>query len=301
MPPRKTSWRPSTRGSFPATSLFVPTETDLDVGNTYPSLDGHQMSEALLWLGKVEVVKSNWDYVRSFQRPNGHLPLAILPSLAGQPIGSGDAQATVDANGGLYKHWVPGNPLAALASPTFIQNADVIYRHTLDRGWLEAQIDSVNRAADYLTTLTTPEGIVRGAGYYVERPTRIDSDGVAQCYAVDAFRRAAALNRVLGQEAAAVRYGRMAERIRFALHHGVLERHPFRGVPPPDARPHHLARSDGRRLGRAGDRRCTARATGDLVASASRGNRLLLRRHADRHQHASTDVRGLGILASRSP
>jgi hypothetical protein len=182
-------------------------------GNTYPSLDGNQMSEALLWLGEVEVVKSNWDYVRSFQRPNGHLPLAILPSLAGQSIGSAEAQATVDANGGLYKHWVPGNPLAALASPTFIQNADVIYRHTLDRGWLEAQIGSVNRAADYLATLTTPEGIVRGAGYYIERPTRIDSDGVAQCYAVDAFRRAAALNRVLGQESAAVRYGRMAERI----------------------------------------------------------------------------------------
>jgi len=119
----------------------------------------------------------------------------------------------VDSNGGLYQHWVPGNPLAALASPTFIQNADVIYRHTLDRGWLEAQIDSVNLAADYLDTLTTPEGIVRGAGYYIERPTRIESDGVAQCHAVDAFRRAAALNRVLGQETAAVRYQRMADRI----------------------------------------------------------------------------------------
>ena len=71
----------------------------------------------------------------------------------------------------------------------------------------------MNLAADYLTTLTTPEGIVRGAGYYVERPTRIESDGVAQCHAVDAFRRAAALNRVLDQETAAVGYERMADRI----------------------------------------------------------------------------------------
>lgn len=182
-------------------------------GFTYPSLDGHQMTEALLWLGEVATVKLNWDYVRSFQKPDGHLPLAILPPLAGQPIGPAGTQATVDANGGLYTHWVPGNPLAALASPTYIQNADVIYRHTLDRDWLEKQIDSVNLAADFMATLTTPEGMVRGAGYYVERPTRIASDGVAQCHAFDAFRRVAALNRVLGKEETALRYEELASRI----------------------------------------------------------------------------------------
>jgi hypothetical protein len=51
--------------------------------------------------------------------------------------------------------------------------------------------------------LTSEQGAVKGAGYYVERPTRIESDGVAQCHAVDAFRRVAALNRTLGVEAAA--------------------------------------------------------------------------------------------------
>jgi hypothetical protein len=183
-------------------------------GNTYPSLDGHQMTAALLWLGQVDVVKANWDYVRSFQRPDGNLPLAILPALAGKPIGAGKAQATVAANGGLYEHWVPGNPLAALASPTYIQNADVIYRHTLDRPWLAAQIKSVNLAADYLATLVTEAGAVKGAGYYVERPTRIESDGVAQCHAVDAFERVVALNRTVGDEQAARRYQDWAERIR---------------------------------------------------------------------------------------
>jgi len=183
-------------------------------GNTYPSLDGHQMTAALLWLGQIDVVKANWDYVRSFQRPDGCLPLAILPALAGKPIGVGKALATVAANGGLYEHWVPGNPLAALASPTYIQNADVIYRQTLDRQWLAAQIESVNLAADYLATLVTEQGAVKGAGYYVERPTRIESDGVAQCYAVDAFQRVAALNRIVGDEQAARRYQDLAERIR---------------------------------------------------------------------------------------
>lgn len=183
-------------------------------GNSYPSLDGHQMSAALLWLGQESVVRANWDYVRGFQQPSGRLPLAILPALAGQRIGPETAQATVDANGGLYEHWVPGNPLAALASPTFIQNADVIYRHTLDRQWLENQLGAVNLAADYLAGLITQEGMVEGAGYYVERPTRISADGVSQCHAVDAFRRVAALNRVLKRGAAAARYAQLAERVR---------------------------------------------------------------------------------------
>jgi hypothetical protein len=132
---------------------------------------------------------------------------------------------------------VPGNPLEALASTTYIQNADVIFRHTLDLNWLAAQLPSINLAADYLDSLTTAQGAVRGAGYYIERPARIESDGVTQCYAVDAFRRVAALNRVAAHDAAAVRYERLADRIR---HHFVTRFwvndhfaeyiHPQRGV-----------------------------------------------------------------------
>ncbi|MBN1342587.1 MAG: hypothetical protein JXQ73_07905 [Phycisphaerae bacterium] len=183
-------------------------------GNSYPSLDGHQMADALLWLGQVEVVKANWDYVRSFQRADGLLPLAILPAAAGKKIGVGNALSTVADNGGLYEHWVPGNPLGALASPTYIQNADVLFRRTLDQRWLAGQLGSINLAADYLASLTSEQGAVRGAGYYVERPTRIESDGVTQCHAVDAFRRVAALNRVVGEEASAKRHDALAERIR---------------------------------------------------------------------------------------
>lgn len=182
-------------------------------GNSYPSLDGHQMSDALLWLGQVEVVKQNWDYVKKFQRSDGRLPLAIMPSLAGQRIGPAASPSTVAANGGLYEHWVPGDPLAALASPTFIQNADVIFRRTSDRDWLAAQMGSVNLAADFLASLMTPEGMVRGGGYYVERPTRLEADGVTQCYAIDAFRRAVALNRVVGREVDAQKYDALASRV----------------------------------------------------------------------------------------
>ncbi len=206
-------------------------------GNTYPSLDGHQMTDALLWLGQVQTVKANWDYVRSFQRPDGLLPLAILPAAAGKKIGVGPAMATVDANGGLYRHWVPGNPLAALACPTYIQNADVIFRFTQDRKWLKAHLPSVNLAADYLASLVSDQGAVKGAGYYVERPTRIDSDGVSQCHAVDAFGRVAALNRVVGDDAKAKQYENLADRIRrhfvtrfWVGDHFAEYLHPQRGV-----------------------------------------------------------------------
>jgi hypothetical protein len=182
-------------------------------GNTYPSLDGHQMTDALLWLDQVRVVEANWDYVKSFQRSDGLLPLAIFPGLVGKDIGPKGLPGIVSANGGLYVHWVPGNPLEGLGGPTYIQNADVIYRTTLDSAWLRAQIPSINLAADYLGSLTTEPGAVRGGGYYVERPARLESDGVTQCYAVDAFRRVAGLNRIAGNDSAAARYERLAERV----------------------------------------------------------------------------------------
>jgi len=176
-------------------------------GYTYPSLDGHQLSDALLWLGRTGVVKANWDYVRKFQKPNGLLPIAILPGRK-EVMG-----APVEANGGFYTHWAKGNPLRALGSTTYLHNADVIFRRTGDRQWLREQIGSVNLALEYLAGLTTPEGRVGGAGYYIERPPRIEWDGVTQCYALNAFARAAALNRVAGETAAAARWSRLSSLI----------------------------------------------------------------------------------------
>ena len=206
-------------------------------GNSYPSLDGHQIADALLWLGQFDVVRANWEYVRSFQRSDGLLPLAVLPSLAGKMVGPEGVQMAVATNGGLYKHWVPGNPLESLASITYIQNADVFFRHTLDRQWLATQLASINLAAQYLDSLTTAEGAVRGAGFYLERPARIESDGVAQCYATDAFHRVAELNRVAGDDGAALRYEKLAERIqrhfviRFWINNHFAEYlHPQRGL-----------------------------------------------------------------------
>jgi hypothetical protein len=182
-------------------------------GYTYPSLDGHQMTDALLCLGQVETVKQNFAYVKSFEKSNGLLPLAIFPDKAGQWIGSMGYYSQVDANGGLYTHWIPGNPLGATGSTTYIQNADAIYRYTHDNTWLTQNIASVNLTADYLASLTSSGGQVAGAGYYTERPTRIAYDGVTQGYAADAFQRVAALNTLVGNQVAAQHYQGLANQI----------------------------------------------------------------------------------------
>lgn len=182
-------------------------------GNTYPSLDGHQMSDALLWLGQINTVKANWDYVKSFQKPDGRLPIAILPAEAGKMLGPKNYQSQVDSNGGLYTHWVPKDPLRALAGATYIQNADIIFRFTSDKQWLKEQLPSVNLTANYLVSMITDEGAVGGAGYYVERPTRVEYDGVSQGHVVDALRRLTALNKVAGDEASAKKYTALADRV----------------------------------------------------------------------------------------
>jgi len=186
---------------------------DFGRDSTFPSLDGHQMTDALLALDRVEQVRANWDYVRSFQRADGHLPIAILPGHEGKQIGPEASPAPVDANGGLYHHWVPGDPLHALGATTYVQNADVIFRHTQDAAWLASQLDCVNLAAEYLVGLTNEDGAVGGAGYYVERPVRIEFDGVTQAHAADAFTRLAALNRCAGREQDAARWAAMAQRV----------------------------------------------------------------------------------------
>jgi hypothetical protein len=55
---------------------------------------------------------------------------------------------------------------------------------------------------------------VKGGGYYVERPTRLECDGVTQPHAIDAFRRAAVLNRAIGDAKRAGQLERTAEKIR---------------------------------------------------------------------------------------
>ncbi|HCT70246.1 MAG TPA: hypothetical protein DF409_03510, partial [Bacteroidales bacterium] len=122
-------------------------------------------------------------------------------------------KSQVEINGGLYQHWVAGNPLRALPYPSYIQNADMIFRFMQDKRWLSGQMPSINLAADYMAQLVNEQGLVSGAGYYVERPTRIEYDGVAQCHVADAFYRTAMLNEAIGNQELKDKYQQIAKKI----------------------------------------------------------------------------------------
>lgn len=162
--------------------------------NTFPGLDWGQSAEALLWLGRTEEVLASWEYVKGFQREDGLVPFAILPDSAGtHTLTAGEYPMDVEDNGALFIHWVPGNPLRTLANVTFLQLADAILARTGDDAWLSAQLPWLQPAAEWLLTQITPEGLIQGGGFYVERPTRLEFDGVNQCYSAHTLAIAAEL------------------------------------------------------------------------------------------------------------
>lgn len=184
---------------------------------TYPGLDWGQSAEALLWLGRRAEVLAGWEHVKHFQREDGLLPFAIMPDLAGKTIDVKSWSLTAEANGAVFVHWFPGNPLRTLANVTFLILADAIFNQTADRGWLAAQAPWLVRAADWLQTQIAPDGLMHGGGFYMERPTRLEFDGINQSYSAHALTLAALLLDVVGETAAAARCRESAARLTAAF------------------------------------------------------------------------------------
>ena len=184
---------------------------------TFPGLDWGQSAEALLWLGRADLVRASWEYVKSFQREDGLLPFAIIPGQADKNVEVLGNKMRIEANGGIYVHWAPGNPFRTLAQVTYIQMADAIFRHTQDGGWLREQIPSLKRTVQWLKGTIDAQDLVVGGGHYLERPTRLEHDGVSQCYNIDAYRLAAGLFKRIGDAAAAKDCQEVAERLTAAF------------------------------------------------------------------------------------
>ena len=203
---------------------------------TFPGLDWGQSAEALLWLGRTDEVLASWEYVKTFLREDGLLPFAIVPSQAGTtvqmklPKSTEEYPFVVAANGGAYAHWFPGNPLLMLPNVTFVQMADAIYQHTRDRAWLDAQLPVLRKVTDWMSEQITAEGLVRGGGFYVERPPRLNHDGVTQCYTAHAFRLAAMLGGDPGYSVIADRITKAFREKFWAGDHCVEYIHPERGA-----------------------------------------------------------------------
>lgn len=192
---------------------------------TWPGLDSWQMAGAYLLLGRAQLVKDYFDFVRASQRKDGNIPFAIFPGNTergdtylrglktpedvftytpphrdGLPESSGEARKWV----GLFRHWeIESNPLATLGPICYVLTASEIYLATKDGAWLKEHLPSVEAAGNYLVSQISPNGLMSGSGFYTERPPRNGWDGVTQCYAVQAFQDLEALEKAAKRNAEA--------------------------------------------------------------------------------------------------
>jgi hypothetical protein len=113
---------------------------------------------------------------------------------------------------GLFTHWqMKANPLSVLGAVSYILTAPEIFAATKSEAWLAEKISSLDAAGNYLLSRISPNGLMAGAGFYMESPPRNQWDGVTQCYGVHAFRQLAGMNRALGHRAASAAWKRHAE------------------------------------------------------------------------------------------
>ena len=157
----------------------------------WPGLDGWEMAGAYWLIGKRALVANYAAFVRASQKADGNVPIAICPG-EGRPAGSDDygrgirwPQDVYTYGGrkwvGLYHHWqMEVNPLSVLAPISLILTAEDMD----DRD----HIDSAVAAGRYVLSRKSTNGLIAGAGFYIENPPRNQWDGVTQCYAVHAFR-----------------------------------------------------------------------------------------------------------------
>jgi hypothetical protein len=183
--------------------------------STWPGLDSWQMIGPYLHLGRRRLVLDYYDFVRASQRKDGNIPFAIFngntrpggclrglkypddvftykpPKREGLSAASQETRQWI----GLFEHWqTKGYPLRTLAPICYVLTAAEIFDALGSRSWLKEQLGSVEAAALFLLTLRQENGLIGGSGFYTEAPPREGCDGVAQCYAVHAFRQLARLS-----------------------------------------------------------------------------------------------------------
>jgi hypothetical protein len=188
---------------------------------TWTGLDSWQMSGAYLLLGKHREMLDYFDFVEASQRRDGDIPWAIFPGdkppagmndyLRGlrypqdvytyKPIVRPGQPKYSDMRRrkwiGLFTHWEPkANPLSVLGPICFILTGQEIFAATHSESWLSQKLPTLQATGRYLLSRISPNGLMSGAGFYIENPPRNQWDGVTQCYAVYAFRQLAFLSNV---------------------------------------------------------------------------------------------------------
>lgn len=199
--------------------------------NTWPGLDSWQMAGAYLLLGRHREVLDYFDFVQASQREDGDIPFLILPAdsppkgmdtyLRGlrypqnvytyKPVVRPGQPPYSNMNErkwiGVFRHWeVKVDPLSTLGPICFILTGQEIFAATQSTAWLKGKQSSLEAAGRYLSTRIGPNGLLGGAGFYLESPPRDQWDGITQCYGIHAFRQLAALNEAQGDQNAAAKW-----------------------------------------------------------------------------------------------
>ena len=226
--------------------------------NTWPGLDSWQMAGAYLLLGKHREILDYFDFVQASQRPDGNIPFAIFPAdtppqgmdsflrglrypqdvytykpvvRPGQPASSNMLPRKWI---GLFTHWqVKANPLSVLAPICFVLTGQEIFAATQSESWLAEKMPALEATGRYLLTRISPNGLMSGAGFYVESPPRNQWDGVTQCYAVHAFRQLSALCKSSGQKGCGGRLESSCRCPAQPLPRDLLAARPFCRIPSP--------------------------------------------------------------------
>lgn len=184
-------------------------------GATWPGLDSWQMAGAYLLLGRTQLVLDYFEFVRASQAAEGSIPFAIRPGhwraderyhrslrfpeglfTYQPPQREGLTPFALETKRWMrqFDHWQPkANPFRILGTVSYILTAGEIYDHTRSRAWLQEHKASIAAAADSILSFKSDNGLIGGSGFYTELPPRHGWDGVAQCYAIHAFREMARL------------------------------------------------------------------------------------------------------------
>jgi len=230
----KSLYPPLLERAYPGHFTVVADGKGYGAENTWPGLDSWEMAGAYLLVGKHREVLDYFDFVQASQRSDGDVPFAIFPAdkpvegrglrypedvytykpvvRPGQPTYSNmSARKWI----GYFTHWqIHVNPMSVLGPICFVLTGQEIFAATQSDTWLTEKLPALEAAGRYLLTRISPNGLMSGAGFYMESPPRNQWDGVTQCYGIRAFRQLAALNEILGRRDAVATWNRHADTLR---------------------------------------------------------------------------------------
>ena len=105
-----------------------------------------------------------------------------------------------------------------LAPVCYILTAGEIFDAAASASWLRERLPSLEAAAKYVLSRKDKNGLIGGAGFYLEMPARYDWDGVTQCYAIHAFRELARLFHAAGDAASQAKWSVAADKLAETFH-----------------------------------------------------------------------------------